>query len=345
MSDTNTLEEPVAEDLANDIVETRSQATKQKIRVQVKRPYMYLSDVHQCTRHNFYSMVDGDKRRPFTPWVQELVESGNVWERETVRELMGLGYDVIAGQQPIEIKYKGVVIGKGKIDGKIKFKKKAIPFEIKSLGENIFRGINSVDDFFKYEFTEKYIRQLLMYLWGEGIESGIFIINDRGNHWKVETVHLGNYLDYCEKVLRNMERAWDAKLAGKEPDRISYNHRICGNCQFNAICCPEMVIEGGVTLNDPELEEKIRRHESLKPLAKEYKDSHEDLAALFKKKAPTTIGNFIVTPKKTVTKGSIKLKELPTEVLKSLEQYRGKPTDSWQIKVDDITKKPEDDAK
>ena len=125
---------------------------------------------------------------------------------------------------------------------------------------------------------------------------------------------------------------------------ITYNHRTCGNCQFNAICCPETVIEGGAVLDDPELEAKIKRHEEIKPFKKEYADLHEDLKALFKDKPPTTIGNFIVTPKETKKKGSIVLSTLPTDVMKSLEQYRGKPGSSWKFTIDDITKKPEDDV-
>jgi len=338
------LKKPVIEDLMDDIFESRKKEIARNIRPQNKRPYLYLSDIHFCNRHNYYSMVEGDKRRPINDYVQLLFESGNIWERETIRELMLLGFDVMAGQQSVEVKYggklvdeRGKIIGKGRIDGKIKYKKQIIPFEIKSLGENVYRKIESVEDLFKYEFTEKYVRQFLMYLYGDAIEAGIFIINDRSGHWKIMVIYLGNFLDYCEKVLRNMEAAWEAKIAEKEPDRIPYNHRLCGNCQFNAVCVPETIIEGGETLEDPELEAKISRHEEIHELKKEYDDIHDDLKALFKAKPQTTIGKFIVTPKKTTKLGGYDYKQLPKE---TLDKIAKPPIDSWGFKVDDITKSP-----
>jgi len=226
---------PLIEELVTDIIETRTKVTLSEIREQSKRPYMYLSDVHTCYRHNYYSMVEGEKRRPVNQWLQDLFKSGHIWERETVRELMALGFDVIGAQQAVTVKYggrdrsqHGQIIGKGKIDGMIRYKKTEFPIEIKSMNENVFNSITCVEDLFKKEYTEKYVRQLLMYLWGQGKESGLFIINDRANHWKILTIHLGNYLDYCEKILKNMEATWDARVAEKEPDRITYNHRLGG---------------------------------------------------------------------------------------------------------------------
>jgi len=344
-------EKPAVEKLIDEIMDARQKSLKTKLREQTKRPYMYLSDIHRCTRHNYYSMVEGDKRRPINEWLICLFESGNMWERETVRELLDLGFDVILGQQSIEINYggklkseKGKIIGKGRIDGMIRYGKERFPLEIKSLGENIFRQINTVEDLFRFEFTEKYLRQLLMYLYGNNLEQGFFLINDRSGHWKLIPVYLGNYLDYCEKVLRNMEAAWEAKVEGKEPARINYNHKTCGNCQFNAVCCPETILEGGDVLNDPELEAQIAIHEELKPKAKEYNEVHDSLKALFEKKPQTTIGRFIVIPKKTTRRGGIKISELPGDVQKSLEQYRGKPTDSWSFSVDNIEKPAEKEA-
>lgn len=351
MTEIKTLDHPLIEDLIDEIVEARRSHLQSKIRPQSKRPYMYLSDVHRCTRHNYYSMIEGDKRRPITDWLQALFDSGNVWESETVRELLAMRFEVIAGQQVIELKYsgkrekhRGEVMGKGKIDGMVRYKGESFPMEIKSLGENTYRNIKTVDDLFKSEMTEKYLRQLLMYLYGNNKETGFFLINDRSGHWNPMAVYLGNYIDYCDRVIKNMEAAWEAKIDSKEPDRINYQHKVCGRCQFGSVCCPETILEGGAVIDDPEMEAGLALHEDLKPKHDRYKELHEDYKELFKDKPQTTIGHFIVTPKMTERRGSIKVSELPGKLQKQLEKYRGKPTQSWSFTVDDINKKPESDA-
>ena len=219
--------EPTVDELIDDIVETRKTELAAKIRPQEKRPYMYLSDIHQCSRHNFYSMTEGDKRKPVDDWLQGLFDAGKLWEDEIVRELTKMRFEVIAGQQSVEVKYggrvkslNGQVIGRGRIDGMIRYRSMRFPMEIKSMGENKFRSVNTIDDLFKVEYTEKYLRQILLYLYGNNLETGLFILTDRSGHWKLIPVCLGNYLDYVEKILRNMEATWEAKAAGKEPDRI-----------------------------------------------------------------------------------------------------------------------------
>jgi len=347
-AEASVIEPAPLEELIDEIVEVRKQRMLAKIRKQEKRNYMYLSDIHKCTRHNYYSMVEGDKRRPINEWLQSLFDAGNIFEDEVVRELLAMRFRVVKAQQSIRVMYggrveklRGQIIGSGKIDGMISYKGHEFPLEIKSLDSNVYRAINTIEDLFKHEYTEKYLRQLLMYLYGNNMEAGFFLINDRGGHWKLIPVYLGNHLDYCEKVLRTMEAAFEAKAKGEVPDRITYNHRTCGNCQFNAVCCPETILEGADVLDDPDLEAEIARHEELKPKAKEYDEVHASLKMLFREKPQTTIGHFIVVPKKTSRRGSLAFSNLPDKLKKLCEEHRGEPTESWSFKVDDINKKPE----
>ena len=86
-------------------------------------------------------------------------------------------------------------------------------------------------------------------------------------------------------------------------------------------------------------------HEELKPKKSEYDKLHKDLQVLFTDKPQTTIGSFIVTPKFTEKRGSIKVSTLPADVQKSLEKYREPGRKEWTFKVDDISKKPEAEDK
>jgi len=333
MADTTTAQDtPIADQLAQEILDARLQHLRQQIRPQNKRDYLYLSDVHTCTRHNYYSMVEGDKRNPINEFLQARFEAGNIWEQKIVAQLLDMGFQVTSGQVTVEIKHKDKILGRGKIDGKIRFRGKTIPCEIKNLDGNIFRRINCVEDLFEDEWLEKYVRQLLLYMYGQNEEEGIFLITDRGGLWKVLPIYLGNYLDYAELTLRNMERSMEAKDRGEIPDRITYHPKICGRCQFNAVCLPTTVIEGGETLQDPEIENLLERHTELKEKAAEFEEIHDTIKDLFKEKPQTTVGGrFIVKPKKRV-RTSYDAKLLDPEARKAIK----KETEFWVIEIEKI---------
>lgn len=335
----SSLEAPAVDKLASEILEARLTHLKSRIRPQDKRDYMYLSDVHACTRHNFYSMAEGDKRKPMDEFVQARMEAGEIWEPKIISQLTDMGFQWVEGQVRVEIKNRsGEKIGSGKIDGKIAYGGRRFPCEIKNLSENVFRRIQSVEDLFKTEWTEKYLRQLLLYMYGHNEEQGLFIITDRGGLWRVIPIYLGNHLDYAERVLKNMEAAFEAKKIGQAPDRIPYQHRLCGPCQFATVCQPTTVIEGGEVLEDPEIAAMLEQHELLKAKADDYKEIHESVKALFQGKPETTVnGRFIVKPKKS-SRASYDTKLLDPKVRESIK----KMTESWSVDIEDVQAKPEE---
>lgn len=307
-----------------------------------KKEYMYLSDVHACVRHNYYSMAEGDKRQPFKKWTLGNLEAGELWEEQTVAYLGRLGFKVVERDVRVRItSRKGELIASGKIDGKVQKERGStlFPIEIKSLDPNMFHRIQEVDDLFRVEWTSKYVRQLLMYLYGQSIEAGLFVLNDRANHFKYLPVYLGNYMDEAERTLQLIEKAHEALKAGKVPDRIPYNHKLCGNCQFNHICTPTVVVEGAEAFEDPELEALLERHETLKPFVKEFDEVHETVKALFTDKPQVTISQrFIVIPKKVVKRfADYKALKLSREQLSEIQRERVE----WRIEIQDVTKEPE----
>lgn len=303
---TQVSEAPLVEQLITDMVESRKAQLLADVMPRSKQPYFYLSGLHTCPRNLYYLLADGEKQAPFNEYTLALFESGKQWEKMIVAQLLTLGFEWVKAQEVVEIKYAGKlkahhgeVIGRGKIDGKIKYKGTEFPAEIKTMGQYAFDAIETVDDLMGSEFTEKYLRQLLCYLYGHEKEAGLFILSDCRGHLKLIPVYLGNHLEIAEMALRNMEKAWEAKIAKEPPDRIEYHHKICGKCAFNPICLPGEVIEGGDAIDDPEIESLLERHERLAPSAKEYDDAHESVKDLFKDRAKTTVsGRFIVTPSK-----------------------------------------------
>lgn len=336
------LQKHPAEELADEILAGGKEHVRARLskRTPEKRDYMYLSDIHSCGRHNFYSMAEGDKRKPFSEWTDGNLEAGEIWEDVTVSWLGEMGFRVNERNVPVQIKSRsGKLIARGRIDGTVTFKGSVIPAEIKNLDPNVFGRINEVDDLFRQEWTEKYVRQLLMYLYGRNEEAGLFIIGDRAMHYKILVVFLGNYIEYAERVLQLIEKAHAAKEAGQAPDRITYNHRLCGNCQFAHVCLPTMVLEGAETLTDPELEAKLARHEELKPLAKQYDELHDDVVAFFKEKPQVTVGGRFVVIPKSITKKTFDWKALKL-TKEQLAEIQGERTE-WRVEIQDASKKPE----
>lgn len=328
------LSDPLADELAEAILLARKEHLQRRIREQSKRDYMYMSDVHHCDRRNFYSMAEGDKRKPMDEFGSARTESGEKWEEIINAQLSGMGFSLLKRGVSVAIyNQAGEKIASGKLDGIVEYKKAQVPIEIKNIDSMVYRQINSVEDLFKSQWTEKYIRQLLLYLFGNNLPSGLFIITDRGGLWKILVVHLGNWLDYCEKTVRQIERAHAAKKAGAVPDRITYDNRYCGSCDFKAVCNPTVTIEQGEAIEDDELLAVLARRQAVKESAAEFKELDEEVKEKFKGKARQfTVGaRFQVI----VTKGTRKKKNwelLDEAVLKSITTDE----ERWTVEIEDV---------
>ena len=180
-----------------------------------------------------------------------------------------MGLEFVETQSPFEIKnVAGEVIASGKIDGKILWNGKAVPVEIKSMNENSFNTINSLDDFRKKPLYRKYLRQMQLYLYGNNQEAGMFIISN----FRTEKIIIVT-LDYgeCEYILSRLERLWEMKKKGVYPDP-EYRPELCDRCPFSCICLTDVTNKPADFINNEALEEKLHRHEELKALKKEYEE-------------------------------------------------------------------------
>lgn len=270
-----------ADALAQEIVRVRREDLQKKI-TQYPRKNAILSDIGDCQRQMVYSVLDWDKKPLHDEDLQARFEVGNLWEREIVRELQGLGFKITLSQLPVIVRGRdGEIIATGRIDGFIgdEHRGNLIPFEIKSMAPNVFNGVKTLEDLQKKPWLRKYTRQLQMYMFGNNVEQGLFIFTDCLGHWKVFPV----YLDYgeCEAILQKLERVHAAIKAKTYPDRIPYDQSICGKCQFAAICLPDVINRPADFIDNPELENDLDRHEELKPLASEYTELHDKIKETF----------------------------------------------------------------
>lgn len=266
--------------LADEIVTKR----KQQLRSNNKRwipNRFYASNIAECDRQLVHSILDWDKRELADDGLLALFESGKKEETNIIKMLLGLGFEVVQQQNPIEIKNRqGETICSGRIDGKIIYDGVAIPYEIKSMQDYSFQQLNTIDDFQNSPLHRKYIKQLQLYMYGNNIEVGMFIIS---NFRQIKVIPV--YIDYglCEQILQQLERAWEYVKKKEYPEPISYNPKICDWCPFELLCNHTHENRPAEFIDNKELEAKIDRRFQLEAAAKEFEELDKAIKAPFKK--------------------------------------------------------------
>lgn len=286
----------------------RQKALRDKIGEPAKREIMWFGDVHDCDRHNTYSMIDGDKRSRWDEWVQAKLDAGREWEQITKRELSQLGYEALLAGEVVEIKNKhGQVIARGRTDLSLRrinadHRAKLIPVEMKQMQTFMWEAIAEQKDLLRNPWTRKYLRQIFLYMYGKNIDEGLFFLGDFQGHWKLIPV----YLDYefVEDVIRKIERAAQARQDARLPDRIPYDPQLCGSCQFAHICIPDISmipsqkIEGSYVLGElfERRDQLLEKWAEVEKINAKIKKFFEDV-----KDGVFTVGNFVVTRKNVPT--------------------------------------------
>ena len=266
--------------LADEIVTKRKNQLRSNNKRWIPRNF-YASSIPECDRQLVHSILDWDKRELADDGLLALFESGKKEENNIIKMLLDLGFEVVQQQNPIEIKNrKGETICSGRIDGKIIYNGVAIPYEIKSMQDYSFQQLNTIDDFQNSPLHRKYIKQLQLYMYGNNIEVGMFIIS---NFRQIKVIPV--YIDYglCEQILQQLERAWEYVKKKEYPKPISYNPKICDWCPFELLCTKMTENKPAEFIDNKELEAKIDRRFQLEAAAKEYKELDEEIKAPFKK--------------------------------------------------------------
>lgn len=318
-----------ASSLANYIVGKRRDVLKARINRYPKRAFT-CSDIHECDRYMIHSILDWDKRELHDVGLQAIFDAGNK-EEENVKVRIGyeLGLEFVETQSPFEIKNRyGEVIASGKIDGKILWNGKAIPVEIKSINENSFNMLNSLEDFNKRPLYRKYLRQMQLYLYGNNQEAGLFILSN----FRTEKVILVT-LDYgeCEYILTRLERLWEIKKKGIYPEGV-YRAELCDRCPFITLCMVDIKNTPAEMINNEFLEEKLLRREELKPLKDEYDEIDEEIKATFKNIPRAFVGSSFEIVGREQSRKSVDAKAMPDELRKQYE----KTTSFWVSKIKKI---------
>jgi hypothetical protein len=292
--DQERLNVTLAETLAFDILERRKQALKKKISP-YPRTTSILSDVGECDRQMAYHLTNWKDRPLHDEDLQALFDAGKEQESILIRELMGLGYEFMSGQEVIEIKNrKGEVIARGKIDGKIRWQGVKIPCEVKAMNAFTFDSLETVEDFSKKPHLRKYVRQLRMYCHGNNEPEGLMLCTDFRGHWKIFVIQWD--AGECEQILQRLERVHEAVKAKTQPDRIEYRDEICGKCPFAHICLPDVLRKESAIITDEDLIQRLERRGAVAEARAEYESLDKSVKADLKKRVEkqAIAGDFFI---------------------------------------------------
>src|SRR3990167_3304876 len=279
------------------------------------------SSIGVCEREMVYSITHWDKKSPPDVQLMARFEEGKEQERKVIRELMDLGFEVIEGQKPFELRNKaGKVILTGTIDGKCLYKDKKISFEVKSLDPNIYSQLDSPDDFNKWDWSKRYPLQMQCYLYGNNEEEGLFIITDCKGHWKIFSVKL----DYAqmEEILQKCERVMENIATETLPDFYK-NASVCRKCwALGKVCTPPLDFGPGIeVVDDPEIEVKLARRGEISAYSKEFANLDKEIKDYFKGRPNSLCGNCVITG---------------TERISNLKAQEAREMKSWITKIEKV---------
>jgi hypothetical protein len=298
--------EPPSDDLLTEILRRRTERLAGQAKAYARTiPIASDVDPDSCARRQVLEIVAWQDKPVPEADRQARFEAGSRAEEDIIIDLKRDGFRVVHEQLPFELKHRrtGEPCLRGKIDGKVEWKGKPVPFEIKSAHPNIYGSINSTADWDRWWWTRKYPSQLQSYLVGHGHEWGFWILTDCLGNWKPLRADLDYALAeriwaFAESVLDGV-RAYraDGTLPGYTADPTQ-----CAHCDFfGRTCNPDTIEQGAAMLSDPELEAQIARWCELREPHREYDGLDKRVKSALKTALPAQptargiVGRFAVT--------------------------------------------------
>ncbi|NQY73791.1 MAG: hypothetical protein HRT90_03415 [Candidatus Margulisbacteria bacterium] len=255
-----------------------------------------------CLRKLVYYRTSWNKMLPHSVDLQYIFDEGNEQEINLTIELQKAfrknKMQFISQQQGIHI--NGTEIS-GRIDGKIVYKNQYFPTDIKSCNPNVWENLRCTEDFEKYSWTKKYPAQLLIYMYADNEEGGIFLLKNKSTgKIKQFNMILSHWLDYVEELLQKDKQISEHLERNTLPDKMN-DPEICKECPFQHICAPDLNYEGIDFENNPELESNLKQLMHLKPMVSEYNKLDSKIKPLVKGRS-FNCGNYLIEGKWVVKK-------------------------------------------
>lgn len=309
------------------VKEAHVQYLRDKIRQYPQHTNRASSIGHGCERYLYYSRVNWADRNPHSPDLQGIFDIGNKIEEVLVDEIIAIcrkigvvGTEKIffAGQQT-SFHDKTANIS-GHIDGAIVVGERSFPVEFKSVNQNKFPSLKTVEDLRTDSrwYVRGYYDQMQSYLYLFNQPLGLIIFKCKGTG-AINVIPVELDFAYYESVLQKAERVNRAVEAGTPPER-NIDFDICPECAFKKICFEGKDLQLPAMDNDRLLDALERKREN-----EEAHKAYEKAAEIVKEECARatcdtfTVGNWVV--KRTL----IEEKEMPATIRKAHYRSTAKP--------------------
>lgn len=272
-----------------------------------------------CDRFHYLALTE--YRDPVQPTLQSIFEEGNLHERDVESKLREMGYEVEGNQREFRLDKPLITMH---IDGMIRKDGGAwCAYDAKSIASWSFDGINSAEDFIysKKPHERNYPAQILLYMLATNAEHGCLILKNKQTGWLKDIwFDFDTHIGILDDVIKRAERIYAARDTKTPPERTQ-DRSLCDRCDFNSICMPDLLANGGISFLDSEdLATKLERRNELKELFDEYNDLDEEVKDTIKKTGvgEKAVGNFLakVSEVHTTRKKPITWDEEKTSYLK-----------------------------
>jgi len=270
---------------------------------------------HPCVRYLFYQRTAHDKRELFDPGLLEIFEEGNAQERTSRDALQRFGrFDIVEQEREIIIPEHNIT---GHIDGGIlpinrddpdwpirNGEAQKAPFELKSMNEHIWAGIDTLDDMLgsPYYWIRGYPTQLNIYLEGTGQQMGVFLLKSKAA-MRFKEIWIEHDPVIVAEAFAKADEVEAHVKSGVAPERCEGEH--CKRCGYLTHCAPDMVNKSsGEWLNNPELEELLIRRHELTEAGKEFNQVDRRIKKMLEGVDHSIVcGDFVITAKEIQRKG------------------------------------------
>jgi hypothetical protein len=278
-----------------DILERIREGKRKKIKVYPQHVVRASEIGHPCERYLTYSITNWQDKSPYDVGLQFVFDGGNLVEDLAINDFIEAGFKVYRPEPDKAIAESRPAIT-GHIDVRVDFGDgKPVTGEIKGLNRYDFDSLNCLQDFFNSKKTHirKYPAQLMCYLYFKAEDRGFFYLKSIPG-FQPKLIWIDLDYEYMESILKKTERIEEHIKNKTLPDQIT-DYSICERCNFLHLCLPEMKRQPMEMIDDDEFEQKLTRHEELKPINKEYDELDREIKKLLEGKEKIMVGDFLIT--------------------------------------------------
>lgn len=297
--------------------------------------YIWPSQIENCPRKMFNGLKHADKKPRFDVNLMRRFAQGREAERLALRDLQNAGFEISETQASVKINGRsGKTIIKGNIDALIPYEfngsRVKIPLEVKSIANPYtFSSLSDASDFFKSWWTQKYLLQILCYIYGYSIPVGLMMLDNLAGLRKIIPIYLEDHLEIMETILVQAELVMEMFWSGEGIPDYTKNIEECRRCWcYGGVCNPPISTDGlSVIQENAELEGMIARALEIQDIGKEFASLDAKIKKTVKSLEVLDVaicGEFIVE----VNAGSMTTYDIPADVK---EQFK-KLTPTKRIK-------------